>query len=324
MEKCLVTGSVGFIASHLVNFLKDKGYWVRGVDIKPKAECYLSTREDEFVQCDLRDSVRANHAVEGMDYIFHLAANMGGIGYIMEVNSPVLYDNLMMNMNMLEASRIEGVDRFFFSSSACVYNREFQTRPDVKALKESDVYPAYPDSVYGWEKLITEIACENFEKDYGLPTRVARFHNIFGPHGTYKGGREKAPAALCRKIAEAQQGGRIEIWGDGKQTRSFLYVDDCCEAFYDLTLSKYNKPVNIGTDRLISIDALAYLILKIANKEDCRLYHDMSRWQGVRGRNADLSLIKKVLGWEPKTSLEEGLRRTYEWIAKMVKKDAVL
>jgi nucleoside-diphosphate-sugar epimerase len=317
-EKCLVTGSSGFIGSHMVNFLKNRGHWVRGVDVKPKSECYLETFEDEFYQLDLRVDKNAVRMVNDIDYVFHLAANMGGVEYIMEVKSPVLYDNLIINFNMLEAARLEGVERFFFSSSACVYNRELQTMPDVTPLKESDVYPAWPDSVYGWEKLITEIACENYEKDYGLPVRIARFHNIMGPCGTYKGGREKAPAALCRKIAEAQDGGKIEVWGDGKQTRSFLYIDDCCEAFYQLSLSNYSKPVNIGTDRLISIDDLAHLILKVAGKEHCSLYHDMSRWQGVRGRNADLTLIKNVTGWKPKISLEEGLRRTYKWIERMV------
>lgn len=323
-RKCLVTGSSGFIGSHMVNFLKNRGYWVRGVDVRSKSECYLETFEDEFYQLDLRVNENAVRMVNGIDYVFHLAANMGGIGYIMEVHSPVLYDNLMINFNMLEAARLKGVERFFFSSSACVYNRELQTMPNVTPLKESDVYPAWPDSVYGWEKLITEIACENYEKDYGLPVRIARFHNVMGPHGTYKGGREKAPAALCRKVAEAHDGDKIEIWGDGKQTRSFLYIDDCCEAFYRLTLSNYSEPINIGTDRLISIDDLAHLISKIAGKENCSLYHDMSRWQGVRGRNADLTLIKREIGWEPKISLEEGLRRTYEWIAKKVQADAIL
>ena len=312
--KCLVTGSSGFIGSYMVNFLKNQGCWVRGVDVRPKSECYLETFEDEFYQLDLRVDENADRMVKDIDYVFHLAANMGGIGYIMDVHSPVLYDNLMINLNMLEAARLKGVERFFFSSSACVYNRELQTIPDLVPLKEKDVYPAWPDSVYGWEKLITEIACKNYERDYGLPVRIARFHNIMGPYGTYKGGKEKAPAALCRKVAEALDGDKIEIWGDGKQTRSFLYIDDCCEAFYRLMLSNYSKPVNIGTDRLISIDDLAYLILKIAGKENCSLYHDMSRWQGVRGRNADLTLIKKVIGWEPKISLEEGLRRTYKWI----------
>lgn len=320
-EKCLVTGSSGFIGSHMVNFLKNRGYWVRGVDVRPKSECHLKTFEDEFYQLDLRVAENAVYMVKDIDYVFHLAANMGGVGYIMEIHSPVLYDNLMINLNMLEAARFEGVERFFFSSSACVYNRELQTLPDVTPLRESDVYPAWPDSVYGWEKLIAEIACENYEKDYGLPVRIARFHNVMGPYGTYKGGREKVPAALCRKVAEAHDGDKIEIWGDGKQTRSFLYIDDCCEAFYQLVLSNYNKPVNIGTDRLISIDDLACLILEIADK-DCDLYHDMSRWQGVRGRNADLTLVKSAIGWEPKTSLEEGLLRTYEWIKKMVQEDA--
>jgi len=320
-KKCLVTGSSGFIGSHMTNFLKNRGHWVRGVDIKPQSECHLQTFEDEFYQLDLRVYKNAVRMVEDVDYVFHLAANMGGVGYIMEVHSPVLYDNLMINLNMLEAARFEEIERFFFSSSACVYNRELQTIPDVAPLKESEVYPAWPDSVYGWEKLITEIACENYEKDYGLPVRVARFHNVMGPYGTYRGGREKVPAALCRKVAEAHDRGKIEIWGDGKQTRSFLYIDDCCEAFYRLVLSDYNKPVNIGTDRLISIDGLARLILEIADK-DCDLYHDMSRWQGVRGRNADLTLVKSVIGWEPKTSLEEGLRRTYEWIREMVQEDS--
>jgi len=314
--KVCVTGGKGFIGSHLVNYLKSRGHWVRNVDIR--SECYLPTEEDEFLQLDLRFFKNAVKAVDGVEWVFNLAANMGGIGYIMELNAPIMHDNSLINFNMLEAARYGGVDRYFFSSSACTYPRELQTAPDVVPLKEDTVIPAHPDSAYGWEKLYAEILCKSYEQDYGVPVRIARFHNIYGTHTTYKGGQEKAPAALCRKVVEAEDGGSIVVWGDGKQTRSFLYIDDCLDAFYQLTQSSFSDPVNIGTDRLIAIDDLARMVIEISGK-NLSITHDLSKPQGVRGRNADLTLIKKVLGWEPKVSLEEGITRLYRWIEKRVR-----
>lgn len=313
--KVLVTGGKGFIGSHLVNFLKSKGYWVRNVDIKKDA--YLQTREDQFCLMDLREPENALSATKGMDLVFNLAANMGGIGFITSVKADVMRDNVRINTNILEACRINNVKRLFFSSSACVYPQKLQLNPQVTPLKESDVFPAYPDSAYGWEKLFTELMMKAYREDYGLDIRITRFHNIYGPYGTYKGGREKAPAALCRKVAEAKDGGTITIWGDGKQTRSFLYIDDALEAIYKLMLSACPEPLNIGNDELISIDELADLIIEISEKR-IRKQYDLSKPQGVRGRNADLALIRKVIGWQPKTSYCEGLTRTYKWINEMV------
>ena len=311
--KCLVTGSVGFIGSHLVNYLKAKGHWVRGVDIKEKNECYLNTKEDEYFQLDLRLFKNAVKVLEDIDYVFNLAADMGGIGYITEYNASIMRNNSLINLNMLEASHLADVDRYFFSSSACTYNRDLQMEPNSPPLKESDILPAHPDSAYGWEKLYAELLCKSYEHDHGLPVRIARFHNIYGTYTTYKGGQEKFPAAVCRKVAEAQDGGRIILWGDGKQRRSYLWVDDCCEAFYKLIQSDFSDPVNIGTDRSIGVDELAKIVMQISGK-DLIIDHDLTKPQGVRGRNADLSLIREVLDWEPKIELEEGMSRLYKWI----------
>lgn len=317
-EKCLVAGGKGFIGSHLVNFLKKKGYWVRNVDTA--TESYLETNEDEFLQLDLRKLESCVEAVEGVDWVFQLGANMGGIGYITELNAEIMRDNVSINMNMLEAVR-NGfeVDRIFFSSSACVYPRFLQTTPDVKGLKETDVIPAHPDSAYGWEKLFSEILYKSYEHDFAVNVRIARFHNIYGSFGTYKGGQEKAPAALCRKVAEAKDGGSIVVWGDGEQTRSYTYIADCLEGVYRLMKSDFNEPVNIGTDDLISVDDLALLVMDIAGKK-LSITHDLSKPQGVRGRNADLTLVKKVLDWKPKVSLKEGMTVLYKWIANMLER----
>jgi nucleoside-diphosphate-sugar epimerase len=315
--KVLVTGGKGFIGSHLVNYLKEKGHWVRSVDVK--ADAFLKTKEDEFILADLTNPEAAIKVTENIDWVFNLAANMGGIGFIAKVKADVMRDNVRINTNILEGCRVNGVKRLFFSSSACVYPQNLQLNPGVAPLKESDAYPAYPDSAYGWEKLFTELMMKSYHEDYGLDIRIARLHNIYGPYGTYKGGREKAPAALCRKVAEAEDGGTITIWGDGKQTRSFLYIDDALEAIYKLMESSYTEPLNIGSDELISIDELADIIIKISGKNLKKTY-DLSAPQGVRGRNADLTLIKKVIGWEPKTSYREGLEKTYYWISKMVER----
>jgi GDP-D-mannose 3',5'-epimerase len=314
--RILVTGGKGFIGSHLVNYLRTKGHWVRSVDIKK--DCLLETNENSFVQGDLRKPETADQVTKDVDLIFNLAANMGGIGFITSVKANVMRDNVRINTNVLEACRKNNVKRLFFSSSACVYPQSLQLNPEVKPLKESDAFPAYPDSAYGWEKLFTELMMKAYHEDYGLDIRISRFHNIYGPFGTYEGGREKAPAALCRKIAETPNGGTITIWGDGKQTRSFLYINDALEAIYKLMQSDYTEPLNIGSDELISINELVDLMMEISGKHLTKRY-DLSKPQGVRGRNADLHLIEKVLDWKPKTSYRQGVTKTYHWIEMMMK-----
>jgi len=317
-KKCLVTGARGFIGSHLVNYLKGKGYYVRSVDNKDFS--YLKTNEDEFKQLDLRVAENAKIAVRGMDRVFNLAANMGGVEFISKVGAEVMHDSALINLNVLEASRVEGVSRVFFSSSACVYPDYRQTVTDVEPLKEDYAIPANPDTFYGWEKLFTEKLMEAYHRDYGLDVRIARFHNIYGPMGTYKGGREKAPAALCRKVAEAEDGGSIEIWGDGKQTRSFLYIADALDAIWKLMDSDITEPLNIGSNQLISISELADIIIAISGKQITKTF-DLSGPQGVRGRNADLVKIKQLLDWSPKITYKEGLEKTYRWIESMVNAD---
>lgn len=315
-ERVLVTGGGGFIGHHLVKYLKKKGYWVRGVDIKyPEFE---ETAADEFLKLDLREFNNCLKATKKINHVYNLAANMGGIGFIETVHAEVVRDNLLINTYMLETSRKNGVERFFFSSSACIYPRYKQKSPDNPGLKESDAYPADCDNEYGWEKLITERQCWNYYTDYGLETRVARFHNVYGPLGTWQGGREKSPAAICRKVALAEDGGVIEVWGDGKQARSYTYIDDCCEGVYRLMMSDYRKPLNIGSDRLVTINELIDIVAKIARKKINKKY-DLSKPQGVRGRNSDNSLIKKILRWSPSTPLEVGLKKTYLWIEQQIK-----
>lgn len=320
-KKVLVTGAGGFIGHHLVTFLKGKGYWVRGVDIK--YPLYEKSKADEFKILDLRLWPNCLKATKGIDEVYGLAADMGGMGYISANNSLILHNNSLINLHMLEASRINNVKRYFYTSSACVYPEYKQMKTKVTPLKEEDVYPAMPQDAYGWEKLIFERVCKHYYEDYGLETRIVRFHNIFGPLGTWDGGREKAPAAMCRKIAIAKLTGKhtIEIWGDGKQTRSFCYIDDCLQGIYKLMRSDYHEPLNLGQDRLISINDLAKLVAKIAGVK-IKIKH-IKGPQGVRGRNSDNSRLKKVLKWEPQISLEEGLKKTYNWIEKQVKLKAV-
>lgn len=315
--KMLVTGAGGFIGHHLVKYLKAKGFWVRGVDIK-KPE-YEKTRADEFLILDLREKVNTKKATKGMEHVYNLAANMGGVGFIETVHARLVYDNILIDTNMLEASFKNGVKKFFYPSSALVYPNTVKKSVKTTGLKEDDVYPAQPDSEYGWEKLFVERLCADYYNDYGLETRVARFHNIYGPLGTWRGGRERSTAAICRKIAEATDGGEIEVWGDGKQVRSYCYIDDCVEGIHRLIQSNIHEPINIGSDRCVSINEFIDIVSKIAGKT-VRKRYDTSKPQGVRGRNSDNTKILKLLKWEPSTSLEEGLTQTYFWIKEQVGK----
>jgi GDP-D-mannose 3',5'-epimerase len=315
-ERVVVTGAGGFIGHHLVSFLKAHGYWVRGVDEKfPE---FGTTSADEFEILDLRRWEECVQATRSADMVYALAADMGGMGYISNNHARILHNNSLINLHTLEAAHTNGVRRYLFTSSACVYPEYRQQRPDIAPLREAEAYPAEPQDAYGWEKLITEQLCTHYRRDYGIDTRIVRFHNIFGPNGTFHGGREKAPAALCRKIAVAKLTGKpeIEIWGDGEQTRSFCYIDDCVQGIYKLMQSDFEDPLNLGQDRMISINQLARLIAKIAGY-DVRLKH-VPGPQGVRGRNSDNSLLRQVLNWEPRVSLEEGLATTYAWIEAQV------
>jgi GDP-D-mannose 3', 5'-epimerase len=315
-QKVLVTGAGGFIGSHLVTYLQDKGYWVRGVDIKETE--FEPTTADEFLLLDLRRWENCLKATVGMDQVYALAADMGGMGFISCHHAEILHNNSLINLHTLDAARENGVKRYLYTSSACIYPEHLQENTDVKPLKEDDAYPAYPQDAYGWEKLVTERLCMHYREDYGLETRTVRFHNIFGENGTWEGGREKAPAAMCRKVAIAKLTGNpvIDIWGDGEQTRSFCYIDDCVEGIYRLMQSDHWEPINLGQDRMVSINQLADIVADIAGAKIEKRYVEGP--QGVRGRNSDNTKLREVLGWEPEISLERGLATTYAWIEKQV------
>ncbi|MBN2694860.1 NAD-dependent epimerase/dehydratase family protein [bacterium] len=317
MKKAIVCGAGGFIGSHLVKKLKKEGFWVKGIDLKYPE--FGTTEADEFVIGDLRDiDVCKNVINEAVDELYQLAGEVGGAGYVFtgENDAEIMHNSALINLNIVDLASKIGVKKLFYSSSACIYPQFNQEDPENPNCAESTAYPAFPDSEYGWEKLFSERIYQTYARTYSIKMKIARFHNIFGEEGTYTGGREKAPAALCRKIAETNDGGTIDIWGDGKQTRSFLYIDECLEGVRKLMDSGFDGPVNIGSEEMVSIDELAYKIANIAGKKI--LINHIDGPMGVRGRNSDNTLINKELSWKPSKSLEYGLKKTYFWINKMV------
>ena len=316
IARVLVTGAGGFIGHHLTKNLVQRGYWVRGVDIKEPE--YEPTNAHEFELLDLTHRENTLKATAGVNEVYGLAANMGGIGFIENNKAVIVRDNTLINMQTLDAARENGVQKYLFTSSACIYPGYLQNRADVTPLKEEDAYPADAEDGYGWEKLYMERVCRHYSEDFGLETRVVRFHNIFGPLGTYDGGREKSPAAICRKIALAKDEDEIEVWGDGEQTRSYCYIDDCVEGIYRLMRSDHREPINIGQDRMISINELVDIVAHISGKS-IRKRYDVTKPQGVKGRNSDNTRVREILNWEPTVSLEEGLAKTYEWISGQLK-----
>jgi GDP-D-mannose 3', 5'-epimerase len=319
VKTALVCGAGGFIGGHLVKQLKEEGVWVRGVDLKYPE--FSPTAADDFVIGDLRDPAMCLHVADRrFDEVYQLAADMGGAGFVFtgENDADIMHNSAMINLNMLEACRRRNIRRVFYSSSACIYPEYNQTNPDDPNCAEHSAYPAYPDSEYGWEKLFSERLYLSYHRNHGIAVRIARYHNIFGPEGTWGGGREKAPAAICRKVAMAEDGGEIEIWGDGKQTRSFLYIDECLEGSLLLIRSEWTGPVNIGSEEMVTIDQLADLVMGIAGKELVKKH--IPGPQGVRGRKSDNALIGEMLKWKPSRPLREGLNATYYWIEDQVKR----
>ena len=317
MKTALVCGAGGFIGNHLVKRLKRDGYWVRGTDLKYPE--YDETEADDFVVADLRDTALCREIVDRkFDEIYQLAADMGGAGYIFtgEHDAHIMHNSAMINLNILDVASKRNCRRIFYSSSACMYPAHNQEDPNAPVTKESSAYPANPDSEYGWEKLFSERLYLSYGRNLGMEVRVARFHNIFGPLGTWDGGREKAPAAICRKVAEAAENGSIEIWGDGEQTRSFLYIDECVEGTVRLTRSAFSGPVNVGSEEMVTINQLAVLAMDIAKKK--LTVNHITGPTGVRGRNSDNELIRTSLGWEPTATLRSGMEKTYAWIAQQV------
>jgi len=318
MKRIVVAGAGGFIGGHLVKELIKKGNIVRAVDLKPLNEWYQVSNEADNLVLDLRLRENCYQAVNGHNEIFNLAADMGGMGFI-ENNKAACMISVLINTHLLLAARDCGIDRFFYASSACVYNGDKQTDTDNPGLKESDAYPALAEDGYGWEKLFSERMCRHFREDFGLTTRVARFHNVYGPFGTYDGGREKAPAAVCRKVIEAGITGKKEImiWGDGHQTRSFMYIDDCIKGIQDIMYSNIEDPLNLGSSEMVSINELVDIVEDIAGYKLNRTY-DLDAPKGVRGRNSENTLIKKYLGWEPSIPLRKGMKKTYDWINEQI------
>jgi len=315
METTLVCGAGGFIGGHLIAELRRQGHSsLRAVDKKPLDEWYQRFDDVDNRSLNLERLLDCEQAVQGCATVYNLAADMGGMGFI-ELNKALCMLSVLINTHLLMASRKFAVERFFFSSSACVYNADKQRDPNVTALTEGDAYPALPEDGYGWEKLFSERMCRHFREDFGVATRVGRYHNVYGPHGTYDGGREKAPAAICRKVIEAKRSGtrQIEIWGSGEQTRSFMYIDDCLEGTQMLTESDFGEPINIGSNEIVSINQLVDMVEEIAGVTLQRNYN-LGAPKGVNGRNSDNSLIKKVFGWEPSTRLRDGLERTFRWV----------
>jgi GDP-D-mannose 3', 5'-epimerase len=321
MKKIVVAGAGGFIGGHLVKDLVKSGHQVRAVDIKPLNEWYQVSSETDNLVLDLRLRDNCYLAVNGFNEVFNLAADMGGMGFI-ENNKAACMISVLINTHLLLASKDCGIERFFYASSACVYNGEKQTDTDNPGLKESDAYPALAEDGYGWEKLFSERMCRHFSEDFGLITRVARFHNVYGPYGTFDGGREKAPAAIIRKVIEAGLTGikEIMIWGDGLQTRSFMYIDDCIKGIKDIMYSNIEEPLNLGSSEMVSINGLVDIVEEIAGYKLMRKY-DLDAPKGVRGRNSENTLIRKYLGWEPSIPLREGMKKTYKWISQQLGED---